>query len=78
VGITLIEVEKCPLCENYSEFFKRDYEDCYYVYHENHCCICGHLHDDRKETCEGENCDCTKFVSQEGLPAIKTGVSNGS
>lgn len=67
------EDEKCPVCESYAKFFIRDYEDCIAVYHANHTCVCGHLHDDRKETCEGKNCSCSKFISQEGLPELKTG-----
>lgn len=65
--------EECPLCRKYADFFKRDYGSCYTVYHDNHCCQCGHLHDDRKEYCEGgENCGCQVFISKEGLPAIKS------
>lgn len=63
--------EKCPLCVKYAEFFIRDYGSCYAVYHKNHACQCGHLHDDRKTVCEGGyKCGCTTFISEDGLPAI--------
>lgn len=64
---------ECHLCRKYADFFIRDYDSCHAVYHPNHCCQCGHLHDDRKEYCDGgSECGCQTFISQEGLPAIKT------
>lgn len=60
---------KCPVCVQYAEFFMRDYGSCYHVYHKNHCCTCGHLHDDRKEFCEGgKECGCVEFTAQDGSP----------
>ena len=70
------DMPRCLLCVQYAKFFIRDYGDCFSVYHKNHCCICGHLHDDRKEFCDGgEECGCVTFISQEGLPAIKAKVT---
>jgi len=58
---------RCPICQSLADFFIRAYGDCYSVYHKNHCCMCGHLHDDRKEFCEGgEVCGCVDFISQLG------------
>lgn len=72
-------MEECPLCRKYADFFIRDYDSCHAVYHPNHCCQCGHLHDDRKEFCDGgSECGCQTFISQEGLPAIKTKQTIGS
>ncbi len=61
----------CPICEDYAKFFIRDYDSCYAVYHANHTCFCGHLHKSSETSCIEDNCSCTKFISQEGLPAIK-------
>lgn len=63
-------MNECPICIEYAKFFKRDYESCEAVYHANHTCICGHLHS-LSETCM-KDCGCNKFISQEGMPALKT------
>ena len=63
---------KCPVCIDYAKFFIRDYGSCYHVYHKNHCCTCEHLHDDRKEYCEGgKECGCKLFQAQDGSSTIE-------
>ena len=62
----------CPSCLEYAKLFDREYDDAYSVYHKNHCCICGHPHKQNESTCINKQCGCTKFISQEGLPELKT------
>lgn len=59
---------ECPICRNYADFFKRDYDSCEAVYHADHCCQCGHLHKSDEKFCEGGECDT--FISMNGDPAI--------
>ena len=62
--------KECPECLGLAKFFGREYGDAYYVYHKNHSCQCGHLHEINKLTCINKTCGCTKFISIEGEPAL--------
>lgn len=55
---------RCSICEKYADFFIRDYESCYAVYHKNHVCICGHLHKIDEDSCIEQNCNCVNYQSQ--------------
>lgn len=52
---------ECPICRELADYFMRSYGDCYFVYHNNHSCVCGHLHKKQQSNCIDNSCQCKKF-----------------